>query len=76
VLPCEAIEAVENDVGGLLFRIMDLRAYAEAKRIYDSTPMDKRPKTKILDMVSEIKASFVRERIAEHERQEREKQSQ
>ena len=62
-LPSQAIEAIEEDVGGLLFQIIDLRSYAKAKEVYDSTPMDKRPKSKAIDRVSEITMGIAREKI-------------
>jgi len=68
-LPAEAIDAIQNDVGGLLFRIMDLRTYARAKDVYDSTPMEKRPKSRLMDKVAEIKFGFARERMERLKRQ-------
>jgi hypothetical protein len=68
--PAEAIEALENDVGGLIFKILDLRAYSKAKEIYDTTPMDKRPKSKLIDKVSEITMELAKERIAQAQAQE------
>lgn len=71
-MPAEALEAIDNDVDFLLFKIMDLRAYAHAKEIYDTTPMDQRPKNSVMDVVGSIKIELVKERIAEHLRQEAE----
>jgi hypothetical protein len=42
---------------------MDLRAYAKAKEIYDTTPMEKRPKSKMMNLVSEIEMGIAKERI-------------
>lgn len=42
---------------------MDLRAYARAKSEYDSTPMNKRPKTKLMGLVSEITMGIARDEI-------------
>lgn len=47
----------------MIFKIIELRAYAQAKDIYDSTEMTKRPKTKMMDKVSEITMSLAAERI-------------
>jgi len=62
-LPAEAIEAIENDIDGMLFKILDVRIYSQAKHIYDTTPMDKRPKTTAINKVSEITMGLARERI-------------
>ena len=62
-LPAEAIDALENDVGGLIFKILDIRSYLKAKQIYDSTSMNERPKTPAMDKVSEITMGLARERI-------------
>jgi hypothetical protein len=62
-LPEAAVKAIENDVGFLLFKILDFRAYSRAKEIYDSTPMDKRPKNSMMDKVSEITMGLAKERI-------------
>ena len=62
-LPEAAIEAIENDVGGLIFTIMELRSYAETKHEYDSTPMDKRRKSSMMDKVSEIRVAIANEKI-------------
>jgi len=43
---------------------MDLRAYAKAKDIYDSTTLDKRPKNKVIDLVSEITVRLAKKEIA------------
>jgi hypothetical protein len=40
-----------------------MRAYASAKEIYDTTPMDKRPKNKMMDLVSDITMEIAKERI-------------
>jgi hypothetical protein len=58
---------MENDIGGLLFTIIELRAYARAKETYESTPMDKRPKNKMIDMVGSIKVAIQKKKIAEFE---------
>jgi len=50
-------------VGFLLFKILDFRAYARAKEVYDSTSMDKRPKNPVMDKVSEITMGLAKERI-------------
>lgn len=62
-LPAQAIEAINEDEGFLLFKIMDLRAYAKAKETYDSTPMEKRPRNPLMEKVSEITMLIARERI-------------
>jgi hypothetical protein len=63
-LPHEAIQAIDNDVDGLLFRIIGLRAYADAKEHYDSTPVEKRKQAPMVEMVSEFTIELVKERIA------------
>jgi len=62
-LPSAAIEALDNDEGFLIFKILDFRAYARAKEVYDSTPMDKRPKNLMMEKVSEITMGLAKERI-------------
>lgn len=69
-LPADAIEAIDNDVGGLLFTIIELRNYAKAKEIYDTTPMEKRPKSATIDLVGEIKAGIAKERIQQFEKEQ------
>lgn len=44
---------------------MDLRAYARAKETYDTTEMDKRPKNKMMDLVSEFVMGKAKKRIQE-----------
>lgn len=66
-MPSVAIQALDNDVGGLIFKIIDLRAYAQAKDTYDSTPMDKRPRTLLMSLVSEITMSIAKEEIAKRQ---------
>lgn len=64
-MPNDAIEAIENDVGGLIFKIIELRAYASAKQQYDSAPSaDKRPTGGIYDRVSETVFALKRKEIA------------
>jgi hypothetical protein len=49
------MQAIDEDEGGLLFRIIQLRAYARAKENYDNTPMEKRSSPKgMMRLVSEI----------------------
>lgn len=62
-MPAEAIEALENDVGYLIYKILDLRAYARAKETYDSSPPDKRPRTTAMDLVSEITMGIAKKEI-------------
>lgn len=61
--PAEAHEALENDTGYTIFKIMDFRAYAKAKEIYDSTPLENRPKTAMMERVSEITMGLAKKRI-------------
>jgi hypothetical protein len=70
-LPSEAIEAIEDDVGGLLFTIIELRSYARAKEDYENTPMDKRKKSYMMDKVSEIKTAIAKEKIKQFEEEGR-----
>ena len=62
-LPAQAIEAIEEDIGGLIFQIIDLRSYARAKEVYDTTDLNNRPKSKSIDRVSEITMGIAREKI-------------
>ncbi|MCG3776793.1 MAG: hypothetical protein JW395_3664 [Nitrospira sp.] len=45
-------------MGGLLFKIMNLRAYAKAKQAYDDgqkeQDLDKRPKGPLIDLVRSV----------------------
>lgn len=67
-LPNAAVQAILEDEGGLLFKIMDLRAYARAKDVYDTTPMEKRPKNATIEKVSEITMEIAKERIAAYQK--------
>lgn len=62
--PRQALDEIENDVSGLLFRIIDLRTYAKGKEYHDSTPADKRKNTPLLDRISSITVELAKERIA------------
>jgi len=62
-LPNEAIKAIQEDEGFTLFKILDYRAYARAKEIYDRTPMEKRPKNALMSMVSDIEFGLAKEKI-------------
>jgi len=42
---------------------MDLRSYARAKETYDSTPLEKRPKNYMIDLVSEITMGLAKKEI-------------
>ena len=64
-LPAAAEEAILEDVGFRVFKILELRDYAKAKHIYDTTPMDKRPKTVMMEKVSEITMGLAKRRIDE-----------
>lgn len=66
-LPAEAIDAIENDIGGLIFTIIELRSYAKAKEEFDSTPMEKRRKSAMMDKVSEIRTEIAKAKIKEFE---------
>mgnify|MGYP003396183637 CR=1 FL=1 len=51
----------------MLFRIMDLRAYAKAKEVYDEgqkeTDVNKRPKGDLIDRVSSMTFELAKEEI-------------
>lgn len=49
---------------------MDFRIYARAKQEYDSTPMEKRPKNAIMDLVSEFVMGEKKQQILEATRRE------
>lgn len=56
----------------MIFRIIDLRAYAKAKQIYDTTEMEKRPKGHLMDIVSEITMGLAKKRIEQAQKEENE----
>lgn len=66
-LPAQAIEAIDNDVDGLLFKIIDFRAYAEAKRLYEQgqkeTDLERRPSGPLIDRVRDIFWELSREKL-------------
>ena len=51
-LPAAAQEALEEDEGGLIFKIIDLRSYAAAKHHWDNDP--KHAKGKAVERVKAI----------------------
>jgi hypothetical protein len=57
-LPGAALEAIEEDVGGLLFKIIDLRSYARAKKTFEEgqkeSDISKRPSGPDIDRVTDI----------------------
>jgi hypothetical protein len=68
--PAEALEALEQDAGGLIFRIMEYRSYASAYELHESTKtMDfaKRPKGAMLDLVRANGFLIAGEAIKAHE---------
>jgi hypothetical protein len=66
--PAEALEAIENDVGGLIFKIIDFRAYAKAKHAYEEgqkeTDLNRRPQGPLIDIVRDIDWELNKERLA------------
>ena len=51
-LPAEAGEALENDEGGIILTIINLRSYAHAKNSWDTSP--KTAKGPAVEQVKEI----------------------
>lgn len=62
-LPRQAVKAIEEDEGFLLFKILEYRAYSRAKEVYDSTPMEKRPNNALIRKVSDVTMDLAKERI-------------
>lgn len=61
--PQRALQLIDDDIDGLLFRIIDLRVYARAKEIFDTTPVEKRKNTPLMDMVGSVTVELAKERI-------------
>ena len=66
-LPAEAIEAIETDVGFMLFKILDLRAYWRAKKAYEEDlhvpEMSKRRNSPLIEEVRARTYQLVKEKI-------------
>jgi hypothetical protein len=60
----------------LISKILSFRSYANAKDIYDKTPMDKRPKTRSIELVSEITMGLAKRQIQEAQVKIAEQESQ
>lgn len=74
-LPVDAIEALESDVDGLIFKILSLRSYAKAKQMFDEglkeTDVSKRPSGPQFDLVRDIYWDLQKARLAQvHEGEE------
>jgi hypothetical protein len=63
------VEAIENDVDGLLFKIIDLRAYAKAYQIFrqgeKESDITKRPTGPHIDLVEGFEVELQKERLAQ-----------
>jgi hypothetical protein len=40
-----------------------MRSYVKAKEVFDTVPLDKRPKSRMLDLVASVKAAIAKEKI-------------
>lgn len=68
--PADAIENLNNDVNGLIFKIMDLRNYHRSKQAYDEDvknqpDMTKRRNSAGIDRVRTMVFSLAKERMKE-----------
>lgn len=66
-VPSIALEEIENDVDGLLFKIIELRNYAKAKTEYEEglkeSDLSKRPSGPLIEKVQENVFDIAREKI-------------
>ncbi len=69
--PKEAIQAMQEDEGEMLFKIIEYRAYARAKETYESTPMEKRAQTPMMMKIHEMQMRIAKEKIDAHLEKER-----
>ena len=74
-MPDTAIAAIENDSSGLLFKVMDLRIYANAKSVYDTSKPEDRPKGGVYELVSINTFKIAKERMKELEEKQRKAQT-
>lgn len=59
---------MENDIGGLIFKIIDLRSYFKAKRLYEEgqkePDISKRPTNPTIDLVRDIAWELAKDKLA------------
>ena len=71
-LPAAAIEAIDDDIGGLLFKIIGLRSYKKAKEQFDEgqkePDLTKRPSGPLFDKVREIEWELNKEKLKRKQR--------
>ena len=63
-LPSEAVEELENDIGGSVMRIITMRAFARAKEMYEGAKSAKDlPDNPMIDLVQEIEFDIVKREL-------------